>query len=80
MNYFPKYPFNHIFWHGIGTILFSSDLFKEYLSKLLLETGSRGIRPVSFFFIPTLSQDSNLHISVSQLIFILLCSNLVNLL
>lgn len=37
------------FWHGIGSNISSSDLFKEYLSKLLLETGSRGIRPVSFF-------------------------------
>ncbi len=39
---------NH-FWHNIGNNLGSSDLFKEYLSKLLLETGPRGIRPVSFF-------------------------------
>ena len=39
-----------IFWHGISIIDNSSDLFKEYLSKLLLETGSRGIRPVSFFY------------------------------
>lgn len=38
------------FWHGIGLMSSSSDLFKEYLSKLLLETGSRGIRPVSFFY------------------------------
>ncbi len=36
-------------WHDIGLRCSSSDLFKEYLSKLLLETGSRGIRPVSFF-------------------------------
>lgn len=40
------------FWHGIGLNVSSSDLFKEYLSKLLLETGSRGIRPVSFFYPP----------------------------
>lgn len=39
------------FWHGIGNNKSSSDLFKEYLSKLLLETGSRGIRPVSFFLL-----------------------------
>lgn len=39
------------FWHDIGNDYSSSDLFKEYLSKLLLETGSRGIKPVSFFFI-----------------------------
>ena len=37
------------FWHDIGNDYSSSDLFKEYLSKLLLETGSRGIKPVSFF-------------------------------
>jgi hypothetical protein len=41
---------NH-FWHGIGIIDSSSDLFKEYLSKLLLETGLRGIK-ASLFFLP----------------------------
>lgn len=49
MNLNPKYLSIIAFWHGIGTKDSSSDLFKEYLSKLLLETGSRGIRPVSFF-------------------------------
>lgn len=28
----------------------SSDLFKEYLSKLLLETGLGELKPVSFFY------------------------------
>ncbi len=49
MNFILKYFKLIIFWHGIGNKDSSSDLFKEYLSKLLLETGSRGIRPVSFF-------------------------------
>lgn len=49
MNFFLEKVKYFTFWHGIGTIAYSSDLFKEYLSKLLLETGSRGIRPVSFF-------------------------------
>jgi hypothetical protein len=56
MNFITIYLSIITFWHGIGTKDRSSDLFKEYLSKLLLETGSRGIRPVSFFFIPTLPQ------------------------
>ena len=46
------------FWHGIGLNDSSSDLFKEYLSKLLLETGSRGIRPVSFFLSKSINQPS----------------------
>ena len=31
--------FKNDFWHGIGNNVSSSDLFKEYLSKLLLEAG-----------------------------------------
>jgi len=60
------------FWHGIGHTPRSSDLFKEYLSKLLLETGSRGIRPVSFFYtypIPIFI----LSILIFQHIFFILC-------
>ncbi len=38
-------------WHGIGIIRGSSDLFKEYLSKLLLETGLRGIKAGLFFLL-----------------------------
>ena len=53
MNIKSKRAILILFWHGIGLMGSSSDLFKEYLSKLLLETGSRGIRPVSFFLTRT---------------------------
>ena len=76
MNFVTIYLSIITFWHGIGTKDSSSDLFKEYLSKLLLETGSRGIRPVSFF-LPTLflSQPNHFFLNINNVGIITLAFN-----